>query len=300
MELHQLRAFLILGEELNFGRAAARLNMTQPPLSQLIQRLEADLGVRLFDRTRRQIALTQAGEVLLAEARGMINQFERMRETVRSADTGEVGRLVVGFNTAAAYSALPHYLAAYHERYPRVTITVRESLPTRHQIAGLLSGSIDVGFLGTCPPEHDRLQWEVVGRQTLAAALHASHPLASQDIIRLSDLSTEPFVMRSRGRATVFHDIFISACREAGFSPNIVHEVEESGTDIALVGARLGVSVVSSGVGARFAVPDVVFRPLSPVVGFDQLLAWNRDRSSAVLQRFTEIVRDDPRVSPAA
>ncbi|HLG70001.1 MAG TPA: LysR substrate-binding domain-containing protein [Chloroflexota bacterium] len=290
MELHHLRAFIAVAEELHFGRAAARLHVSQPPLSQQIQRLERELGARLFDRTRRSVKLTPAGEVLLQEARGIVDEVEHAREAVQRASSGAAGRLRIAFVGAAAYEALPRCVRTFRRHYPDVAISTRESVPSSEQVSQLLEGSLDIGFIGTPPRRHEELDYEVVDQEWLVAVLPDSHPAAAGDSVEFTALAGEPFIIMSRSRSTSLYDSLLAACHRAGFNPRLAYEVSEMPAAVGLAAAGLGVAIMPSSV-CRICVPGVIYRRLEPRVTRDVVLACRRESPLPVVRNFVRLVR---------
>ncbi|NEQ49686.1 MAG: LysR family transcriptional regulator [Leptolyngbya sp. SIO3F4] len=243
MELRHLRYFLAVAEELHFGRAAKRLQMAQPPLSQQIKQLERELGVQLFARTRRKVSLTVAGEVLQQESQQIFQQLEQTVTRTQQAARGEVGRLAIAFVSSAMYSLLPDYLKQFREQYPQIDIILHE-LSSREQIQGLLENRLDIGLMRP-PVEHDALQAKSVLQESLVAALPLDHRLASQEHISVRALQDELFILFPRPMATRLYDQIISFCdQEGGFSPTVVQQAAQMQTILSLVAADIGVTIV--------------------------------------------------------
>jgi DNA-binding transcriptional LysR family regulator len=242
VELRHLRYFVAVAEELHFGRAALRLHIAQPPLSQQIRRLEQDLGVRLFDRTRHRVELTTAGRAFLPEARRTIAQAEHAARTARQTARGELPRLAVGFVPSAGFEILPRVLHAWASRFPDVEIETRVSYP-RQQLEALREDQIQVAFVRP-PVEDDTLAVEVVQREPLVVALPAGHRLARRARLRMTDLEAEPIVLFPRRLAPAYHDWFVDVCRRGGFEPRVLDESASIGTNLGIVAAGLGVMLV--------------------------------------------------------
>lgn len=290
MELRHLRYFVAVAEELHFGRAAARLLMAQPPLSQQIRQLEDELGVALFARTRRRVELTQAGEVFLAEARLVLAAADQAVRSVRRAGRGEIGRLAVGFTGSAIYGVLPLIFRVYRERFPDVNLVLQE-LPTADQVQALHAGRIQAGFL-RLPLADDTLRIETILHEPIIVALPASHPLAAAAVVPLAALRAEPLVLIPRHVSPGLHDQILSACRGAGFSPHVRQEANQMQTIVGLVAAGLGLSLVPAAV-QNLQTPGVVYRPLdTPGPRLDLGLAWRHDDPSPVLAGFVTLVRE--------
>jgi DNA-binding transcriptional LysR family regulator len=292
VELRHLRSFVAVAEERHFGRAAERLHMAQPPLSQQIRRLEAELGATLLHRTTRSVELAPAGEVLLVRAREILAAVERATEDARRAARGEFGRLAVGFTGSATYALLPQLAAALRSALPGVVLDLRGELLTPAQVAGLLDGTLDLGLLR--PPVHERdLAVEVVRREALVAVLPGAHPLAAADAVPLEELEGEPFVVYPSHFRSVLHDAVEETCAAHGFLPRVALEVSETATLVSFVAAGLGVSLVPESV-RHMTVHGAVYRPLArETAGVELAVAWRRDDTTAVLRRALEVVRRD-------
>jgi DNA-binding transcriptional LysR family regulator len=291
MELRLLRYFVAVAEELHFSRAAERLHMAQPPLSQQIRALEAELGVQLFRRTRRRVELTEPGRVFLASARDILARAETAVEEVRRAARGEVGRLIVGVVGSAAYEdAIPGALRAFRERYPDVAIALRE-LPTGEQLAALRDGRIHIGFLRP-PAPHDGIVLETVFREPLIAALPAAHRLAEAREIAVESLAEEPFVMVSREQGLGLHDLVMGVCAAAGFQPRVTQEAIELQTIIGLVAAGFGLSLVPAA-ARRLQRSGVTYVPLAPPGAEVEIAAaWPTGEPSPALAAFLGLLRE--------
>jgi DNA-binding transcriptional LysR family regulator len=281
MEFRQVRYFVAVAEELHFGRAAARLFMAQSPLSQQIRRLEGELGAELFDRTRRQVTLTPAGEAFLPEARKLVSQFDRARDAARLTRDGTAGTLVVGCATSAFYDVLPALLAVVRSERPGISISVRE-LGSVDAIAAVAEGRIDVAVahMAAHPPE---VEFHVLRSEKLAAVLPVTHPLASLRSIPIESLRAEPFVMLPRRMYAEMFDAVLVACRNGGFSPEIAEEAQSFISQVGMVACGIGIALLP-GMTRKFAVPGVIYRPLSPrTVLPDLALAWNTNRPPSTL-----------------
>ena len=287
MELRHLRYFVAVAEELHFGRAAARLHIAQPPLSQQILRLERELGVELLRRNRRSVQLTDAGRLLLEHAKPLLAQADHLERLLRQAAAGEVGRLAVGFVGSASYETLPRILRAFRDRYPNVELRLEE-LTTVGQVAALLAGRIDVGLVR--PPVGDEsLELTPLVEERLVAALPDSHRLARRRRVPVAALADEAFVLVPRRLGTGLYDDVLGVCREAGFSPHVVQEANEMQTIVSLVSAGIGVSLVPESV-ETFSPPRVAYRPLSgPNASLEIALAHRRSDRSPLVESFREV-----------
>ncbi len=296
MELRRLRYFVTLAEELHFSRAAARLSITQPPLSIAIRALEDEVGVALFDRNKRKVALTHAGTVFLEHARGVIARAAEAIDQARAAQRGEVGRLVVGFMSASVYTVLPPVLREFRAHHPRVRLELRE-LTLPQQFEALRRGDLHVAFVR--PPVNDAaFAYRELLQERLVVALPDKHPLARRGRIGLARLRDEPFVMFQRAPGLVLHHLVLSFCLEHGFTPRVVQEVTQTQGVVGLVSAGIGVALVPE-FAREMRAHGVAYCDLvekSPAVGTG--LAWNRLDASPVLQSFVataaRVARDRP------
>jgi DNA-binding transcriptional LysR family regulator len=293
VELRHLRSFLAVAEELHFGRAAARLHISQPPLSQQIRRLEDELGARLFRRTKRRVELTPAGQAVLMEARQTLAQAERTVRAARRAERGELGELVVGYVTSASYEPLPDVIRVFRKRFPDVELRL-QNLRSVQQRQALVDKRIDVGFVR--PEVADpRLGYEAIWRESVVVALPGHHPLARRAIVRVAELATELFVVAAPDDASAFHHQIVALCRRAGFVPRVAGHVPDVQAAIALVAAGLGISPVPAAVQG-YKREGVVYRPLRPrTFKMEMGLAWRRDDDSALVQQFRRVARETTR-----
>ncbi|PSB62755.1 LysR family transcriptional regulator [Chroococcidiopsis cubana CCALA 043] len=290
MELRQLQYFLAVAEELNFGRAAARLGIAQPPLSRQIRQLEQELGVELFRRTKRRVELTEAGIAFVEEVRQILAQVEQGVLVAQRASRGEIGRLVVGFEGSSTYDVIPMSLKVYRERFPEVDLAVY-AMTTEEQIQALLEGRIGIGFV-VSPINDKRLAIETILRESLILAIPENHPLATRTSVRARELESEPFITFQRDRGCGLYDQVIAVCQRANFSPRIIQEADEMQVILGFVAAGLGVTLLSASV-VQFQRPGVVYRMLQPSTPKVSLaLAWRRDLTSAALQAFIEVVME--------
>ena len=295
MELRHLRYFAAVAEELHFGRAAEKLSIAQPPLSQQIRRLEDELGLRLFERTRRKVALTHAGQEFLKEAHRTLAQAEHAVRVARRADKGEVGQLAIGFVDSALYRALPLVLRIFHERFPEVELALLE-LGATDQFGLLREGRLHAGFVRTSADD-PRIRQEIIFRELLMAALPRSHPLAERERICLRELAHDPFVIFFRTRGAGFYDQIVALCHRAGFSPRVAQEASGMQTVVSLVAARIGVALVPASI-TKMRMEGVVYKSIyKPQALTAMTLAWRRDDPSPVLHAFVEVVREFARAS---
>jgi len=262
--------------------------MAQPPLSQQIRQLEAELGFELFHRTRRRVELTQAGQVFFEECRKIFQQLDQAIQTGRQASRGEVGQLSIGFVSSAAYNVLPEILQQFRIQAPGVTLELQE-LTSDQQLAQLREGRLDVGFVR--PPITDEgLAGMTVFQEDLGVALPAQHPLAQDDAVSLRSLASQPFILFPRPLAPGLYDQIISLCQRADFSPHVVQEAIQMQTIISLVAAEIGVAIVPVSL-KNLKRTGVVYRPLQEKTPQAAIaLVWQRHRTSPTIQRFLEVV----------
>jgi DNA-binding transcriptional LysR family regulator len=290
MELRHLRYFVTVAEELHFGRAATRLAIVQPSLSQQIRQLEDELGFPLLYRTKRYVELTDAGKVFLAEARQVLAQVREAKHTAQRAYRGEVGRLVVGYISSSTYDLLPLMLRVYRERFPAVEVALRE-LTTQEQLRALEEEYIQVGLL-RLPISAPLLHVEVVRREPIVCVLPEEHPLAMRERIAVSLLAQEPFVLQASQRGAGYSAQLLQLCLSSGFSPNVIQEVTEMHTIVSLVAAGMGVSLVP--LSARnIRSQGVVYRELEGTATLTEMaVAWRHDTRSALVQNFLAVARE--------
>ncbi|WP_070337664.1 LysR family transcriptional regulator [Pseudomonas aeruginosa] len=263
MELRHLRYFIAVAEELHFGRAAERLGISRPPLSQQIQALEEEIGARLFERTNRRVELTDAGRLFLDESRQVLAQVDKAVLLARRAHLGELGELKIGFTSSAPFtSTIPSSIHAFRKAYPDVHLDLQE-MSSRQVLKALLEESLQVGVIRPLALP-DAVHWVELFREPLVAVLRADHPLAagSEDGLAIAALAEEPFVFFPRSYGTGLYDQVIALTRQAGFSPRIAQEASEAMTIIGLVSAGLGVSILPASF-RRTRVDGVVYRTLS-------------------------------------
>jgi DNA-binding transcriptional LysR family regulator len=288
VELRHLRYFVAVAEERHFGRAARRLHIAQPPLSRQIHALEAELGFALFDRSRRKVELTTAGEAFLSHARRVFETLEIGISAARRAASGRSGRITIAYPSSVAFSGLYEILRVFHTRSPSVEVSLRES-PPQEQLEALKDGRIDVGFLRG-PMHDDELASQEVKSEPLVVALPSRHPLAARARLSLEMLKEEPFVSFPRRRGPAFFDFLMRLCHDAGFAPNIVQEAPYLDL-VGLVAAGFGVAIVPASV-KQARRPGVVFRPIAGAPRTYVHVAWLPGNGSAVVRSFLDIIRE--------
>jgi DNA-binding transcriptional LysR family regulator len=291
IELRHLTYFVAVAEELNFGRAAERLHIAQPPLTRQIRQLEQELGVELFHRTTRRIELTEAGQVYLIEVRRILAQVQESATLAQLASQGEAGRLVVGFEGSSAYDIVPLTVKALRKRLPRVSLIARE-MTTGDQVKALHAAHIGVGFV--VPPLSDTcdLMVKPVLQEPLIIALPEDHSQTHQLAVDLANLKDETFIVCPRHHKCGLYDHTISVCRQRGFSPKLTQETHEVQSILGFVAAGLGVALLPASV-RHLQRSRVVYRTLQPPTAELELaIAWRRENPSPMLPIFFEIVQE--------
>ncbi len=299
MELRLLRYFTVVAEELHFSRAAARLHMAQPPLSQQIRRLEGELGVQLLARSKRHVELTEPGRQFLASAREILAQVDRAVLQVQRAARGEVGQITIGLVSSASYEdTLPRVLRAYRECYPAVSITLQE-MSSGEQLAALREGRIQVGFLRP-PIREPGITTLTVLREPLVAVLPAEHPLAGRRRIPIGALARDAFIMIPPSHGLGILDLVMGACLKAGFTPRIEQEAKEIQTVVGFVAAGFGVSLLPATVH-RLSHSGVAYVPLAPPQVLIEIAAAHRSgEASPLVGAFLAVLRKTLSDRPSA
>jgi DNA-binding transcriptional LysR family regulator len=283
-----MRAFVAVAEELHFGRAAVRLHVSQPPLSQQIRRLEDELGAELFRRNRRHVELTAAGAALLPEARRTLAAAGRAAAAVAAIAAGSSGRLALGFVGSTAHGVLPQLVRALRERAPEIELAFVEA-NSAQQIELLRLGQIDAGLVRP-PLQAPGIEIEIVGAEPLRAVLPDDHPLAGREAIELAELAGEPFVLFPRSIGPGLYDQVVALCRSAGFSPHVAYESAATTTMVSMVEAGVGVSLLPAsheGTGSARFVP-LAGGPYLTEIG----LAWSSSNDSPMLAAVREAARE--------
>ncbi|MEU0407670.1 LysR substrate-binding domain-containing protein [Streptomyces griseorubiginosus] len=289
MDLRHLRYFVAVAEERHFGRAAERLHMAQPPLSQQIRQLEAELGVELLRRTTRRVDLTEAGRAYLERARVILADVEGAAHHARLVAAGFVGHLTIGCVGSATYSLLPALSRRLTEELPGVDFSFRGEMLAPDQVEALRTGAIDVALLR--PPAADlSLTVHTLRRDRLVVAVPADHALARRKRLRVTDLAGADLIVHSAGRRSVMYDVVLSVLRDAGVEPRIRHEVGETSTLITLVAGGLGIAVVPEPV-TSLMLDGVTYRPLTGSDARVELAVAHRaDRGEPHLLRTVGII----------
>jgi DNA-binding transcriptional LysR family regulator len=289
MELRHLRYFVAVAEERHFGRAAARLHMAQPPLSQQIKALEAELGVQLLRRTTRKVDLTDAGEAYLQRARALLAGVDEAGFEARLVAAGTIGRLTIGCVGSATYSLLPRLVRGLAAELPGIDFAFQGEMLVPDQVRSLGDGTVDIALLR--PPVHDAsLMVEVLRQDRLVVALATDHPLATRKRLRVADLEGNELVVHTERRGSVMHDVVVDLCRGAGFEPRFRAEVSETSTLLTLVAGGLGVAIVPEPV-TSLTLAGVTYLPLSGDKTVPLAVAHRAGRQEVHLHRALESVR---------
>ncbi len=287
MEFRHLRYFLVLADELHFGRAARRLSISQPPLSLNIQQLEASVGARLFERDSKGVRLTAAGRAFRESATALLAQAEEARLLARQIEAGAVGRLRVGFVGSMLYRGLPQKLQQFEADQPGIQIALTE-LNSQEQIEALLHGQLDVGFIHTSRVP-DELATRLIHSAPCVCCMPAAHRLATRRTIALTELRGEPFVLFSRNASPDYYARIVDMCAAEGFYPQIRHEVRHWLSVVSLVSQGMGVAVVPAAL-RHSALAGAAFRPLKPsTVPSEVYCVWKAAPDHPARDRFVDI-----------
>jgi DNA-binding transcriptional LysR family regulator len=296
VELRHLRYFIAVATELHFGRAAAKLGIAQPPLSQQIRKLEDELGTMLLRRTKRRVDLTQAGRTFLGEAQAIVAHADDAVAKTRRAERGETGRLSIGWVPWSDWTDLPRRVGKFCARNPDVHLDLH-NLNSSEQVSALHAGRIDIGFVlrpfgsqEALPFELAPLKTEVLLRHQLVAVLPKTNKLSSARHISFSRFAAEPYVSFKRESAPVLYDSVVGLYHRHGFALNVRHEADHTSTVLGLVAAGLGVTLLPF--GGSHMMAGIVFRPLFPALPIVEVaLGWRAENESPLMAKFIDIMR---------
>ncbi|MDQ0626872.1 MULTISPECIES: LysR family transcriptional regulator [Paraburkholderia] len=286
IDIKPLRYFVMLAETRHFGRAAARLNLSQPPLSRQLAALEASLGVTLIERSPRSVTLTAAGERFYADAKAILASVEQAVSNAQAAASGEAGKLAIGFTMCAAYNVVPGYARAFGAAYPEVALSLREVV-SNDLAAQVVAGHIDAAIMFPHVPGKG-LATRTILREPLCVALSRGHPRARARRLRIAQLAGEPFVLASEEVAPTLRATILEHCRSGGFEPDIRFEVQLQQTVLSLVDEGVGVALVPASM-RKAQLAGVVFKPLVDAPLVEQVLAWSPANRNPCLGRFLEL-----------
>ncbi|MDJ0534631.1 MAG: LysR family transcriptional regulator [Xenococcaceae cyanobacterium MO_207.B15] len=294
MELRHLKYFVAVAEELHFGRAAEKVQITQPVISDQIRRLEQELGVKLFFRTKRIVELTEPGKIFFKDAKQILERVDRAVSAVQKAERGELGSLIIGYTGPALYTLLPKIIRTFRDRYSQVELVLKE-ICTNEQVEALNSGNIEVGFLH--PPVDGEFEFISIMTEKMVLALPEDHPLTTFTKVPISKLSNQSFILFPRHEGLSLYNRILLMCQQAGFAPKIVQEVTPQPTMIGLVAAGIGVSLVSESL-QNINRPGVVYRKLDvPTPELELVAAWKKEKVSPVLPKFLQVVTEITRIN---
>ncbi|EEA02423.1 transcriptional regulator, LysR family [Burkholderia sp. H160] len=287
--IRHLWLFLAVAEEQHFGRAARRLDMSQPPLTEQIQALEQALKVKLFERSRRGAQLTPVGAAILPAVRKFADQLERLELAVREAVAGRSGVLTIGAISSAMVDVLPPLIERLKAEYPQLTVSVRE-IDSVEAVPALEAGDIDLAFARLEGELGATIESLPLKQDRLMVAMPAMHALAASPRVRLAALADEEFVMFSRQVSPVYFDSLVASCRSNGFSPRIVHEVRSVASQVAFVGCGQGIALVPASL-KKLAPENVVFRPLKENLSVvTTAIAWSTARENPLIEAVAAMV----------
>jgi DNA-binding transcriptional LysR family regulator len=291
MELRHLRYFIAVAEELHFGRAANRLQISQPPLSQQIKQLETELGLLLFSRTRQRVDLTTAGKSFLQNAYKVMNLIDQACEEAKRVDRGESGQLILAFTGAIAFDLLPTILRAYQEQYPNINIILKQ-MTTAEQIKSFQKKAIHVGLV-VMPVTSESLNIELLHEEPFIVVLPKTHHLAQQKgKVNLANLVNEQFIMTPRNSGEGYYDSIISLCQSAGFIPKKTQEAEELHTVVSFVASGMGIAILPSSI-QFLKNDDIVYFPLKhDFPTYNTGVAWSKTETSPVVHSFISFLRE--------
>jgi DNA-binding transcriptional LysR family regulator len=284
LDIKPLRYFVTLAETRHFGRAAARLHLSQPPLSRQLAALETALGVKLLERNPRMVALTPAGERFLADAKAILAALEQAGRNAQAAARGEAGALSIGFTMYAAYSVVPVYAKAFGAKYPDVTLKLREVV-SQDLAAQVLDGRVDAAVV-MAGGRYGELSSRVVVREPLCVALSRDHPRArARGAMRIGQLAGEPFVMTSSEVGPALRANIVAHCQQAGFDPIVRLEVQLQQTVLNMVDEGVGVALVPTSM-RKSRLPGVAFRLLANAPQSELVLLWSPRNRNPCLSNF--------------
>ncbi|WPD75698.1 LysR substrate-binding domain-containing protein [Dickeya fangzhongdai] len=283
IDIRHIRYFIALAETQHFGRAAQRLNISQPPLSRQIAALETELGARLLERHAHGATLTHAGKIFLEDARAAIAAFDQACRNARLADRGELGSLAIGFMMHAAYTSVPDLTRRFITRYPHVHLELREIIPGELTDA-VLSGRFDAGIMFN-PGPIKGIETITLHRERLCLAMYAGHPLSSRDALVAGDLQEEALIAAPHDVAPMLREAIEGYCRSGGFVPQFRLEAQLQQTIISFVAEGLGIALVPQSV-AKIGVAGVIYRDLDDSPYVEQVLAWRTGNRNPSLPLF--------------
>lgn len=303
IETRLLRQFIAVAEELHFHKAAIRLHMAQPPLSQAINRLEGKLGFSLFNRSKRGVKLTPAGDAFLHAAYSTLKELELGIEHARQVSEGIAGKLTVTAVSITYYESLLNSLRRFREHFPKVQLIIKE-MPSSSQAKAIVAGEADIAFMRKLPISAQNVELRLLLDEEIVMALPAHHPKAGAGQIDLRHFAGEDFVFTPQALGTGYHSQLIALCEAAGFYPRVVQEAAQIHTLIGLVACGFGVALVPESIAHSIMRDKVVFRRIGPVgatpnptIGL--YMSWNTDNPSPLLDSFIAMLDFNPDSVPS-
>lgn len=289
MELRHIKYFVTIAEELHFGRAASRLNISQPPLSQQIQNLEFELGTKLFFRTKREVSLTKSGELLLGESYRLLEQARRIKLIAKRAEAGEIGEIRIGIITSACFEVLPTILGILRQKHPKVGLNIKE-FDTADALPALIDGILDFGLVRV-----DKVKSPLKGvplkEDYLVLAIPDGHPLSSKSKINITEIKNETIIMFAREVSPLFYDSIMAALNRVEIIPELIHITNSIQTQTAFVGSGLGVALVPS-TTKRQNLPGIVYKDLNESIPLTDIsLIWNSQKTTNLTESIVNTIR---------
>lgn len=289
MELRHLRYFVAVAENLSFTKAAAKLHLAQPSLTRQVHNLEEEIGVRLLERSKSRVALTEEGRSFLTDARRILALATESILAVQRLSRGETGELNIAYSPNFDFELLPETLRAFRQAFPHIALNLFDMSPAE-QFRALEARKIDLGFVGLPPPAASGLYWQSITRHRTIAVLPAKNRLARRRQVKLTDLENLFFVGMSEKTHPGFREWLNRTCQQVGFSPRVLQDAELEGALMTFVAEGLGVSLAREHI-KKLPHPGVVFRPLAPPIYSDYCIAWNRANELRPLRQYIEIVK---------
>ncbi len=290
MELRHLRYFVAVAEDLSFTKAAGKLHLAQPSLTRQIHNLEEELGVRLLNRSKSQVALTEEGRSFLSDARRILALATESVLAVQRLSRGEVGQLNIAYLPNFDFELLPETLRAFRHTFPHIALNLFDMTPAE-QLRALEARKIDLGFVGLSPPASaSAIQWESIAQHRTVVVLPTKHPLGRKRHLKLGDLESMFFVGMSEKTHPGFREWLNRTCQRAGFTPRVLQDAELETALMTFVAEGLGVTLAREHI-KKLPHPGVIFRPLAPALKSDYCIAWNRSNDSRALRQYIEIIK---------
>ncbi|WP_291329584.1 LysR substrate-binding domain-containing protein [Desulfovibrio sp. UCD-KL4C] len=291
METRQLRYFVTVAEELHFGNAAKRLNLSQPPLSQQIMKFEDELGVKLFERNKRSVKLTAAGKSLLQDAYAILKSIAKAKQNLQEVALGKKGQLRLGYIGPAMDGALADIIREYKAKYPDVTFILDE-MSTNLQLKEAAQGRIDVGVVRLFKHDLGDLKGKVFHKERYAVAVPSAHKFSSKSEIDVAELAGEPLIFQPRESQPRLYDEWFRVFAEAGFSPRVVQESVTKSASLALAAAGIGLAIVPESLAKR-RLAGVQFKPLAGnIPSLEMHIIYNSNQVFPALENFLKIVSE--------